>query len=42
MEKKTNIINLEEYEKLTLIEKWRFLCEKRDEIDRRVRRLIRR
>lgn len=41
MPKKTGIIDEEEFEKMSLVEKWRYLARKREEIDRRVRRLIR-
>jgi hypothetical protein len=41
MSKKPGIIDEGKYEKLSFVEKWRYLCEKMDEIDRRVRSLIR-
>ncbi len=40
MSKKTAIVDEKEYEKLNLVEKWVYLSKKREEIDRRVRRLI--
>lgn len=33
-------IDEKEYEKLSLVEKWKYLCDKGEEIDRRVRNLI--
>lgn len=33
-------IDEKEYEKLSLGEKWKYLCDKQKEIDRRVRKLI--
>jgi hypothetical protein len=33
-------IDEKEYEKLSLGEKWKYLCDKRKEIDRHVRKLI--
>jgi hypothetical protein len=41
MSEKNQIIDEEEFEKMSLVEKWRYLAKKREEIERRVRRLIR-
>jgi hypothetical protein len=38
--RKPDVIDEEEYEKLSLVEKWRYLNARMEEIDRRVRSLI--
>lgn len=38
--KKPGIVDEKEFEKLSLAEKFKYLSDKREEIDRRVRRLI--